>query len=117
MVNYVLSRTFKSTVYDQDDVSLYAYAGDSLNPPKNNPIGAFVPLMDVVNRHVTVGTTTKTVDPLYIFRIDETITNLDNFRMYDGDIDISADTMLIMKVDGAYRKYTFHNNKWEYAYK
>jgi hypothetical protein len=73
--------------------------------------------MDVVNRHVTVGTTTKTVDPLYIFRIDETITNLDNFRMYDGDIDISADTMLIMKVDGAYRKYTFHNNKWEYAYK
>lgn len=117
MVNYVLSRTFNPTIYDQDDLCLFAYAGDSVTPPENNPIGAFVPLMDTVHQNVKVGTTAKTVDPLYIFRVEETIADLDNFRMYDGDIDISADTMLIMKIDGEYRKYTFHNNKWEYAYK
>lgn len=117
MLNYIMTRTYDGDhLFDNDDLALYLSADDSLKIPENQPIGGFVPLVDTVNQSVTVNNLHANVDPLYIFRIDEPISDLDNFRMYDGDIDISEYTMLIIKMNSGYQKYMFHNDKWEFVY-
>ena len=116
MVNYVLERTYPSSVYDVADVEIYEYAGEQLKPKEDSPIGGYVLLSDVVDQRVTTRGTERSVDPLYVFRIDEPISDLDHFRMFDGDIDITDYTILIMKTNAGYRKYMYHNNKWEWVY-
>jgi len=116
MVNYVMARTFPTTVYDNPDLEVYAYKGSSMSVPKNNPIGGYIPLKETVDSCVTVRNTQKTADPLYVFRIDEPISDFNNLKMMDGNVDVSAYTLLIVKQPDGYKKYTYHNGRWEYAY-
>ena len=76
--------------------------------------GGFVPITDVYDATVTVESETYDNNPLYIFRIDRDIDSnqLNSFRMYDNDMDISAACMLI--ING--KPYVFRNNGWELHY-
>lgn len=117
MVNYIIERTYQDNVHDNPELTLFLKKNDSLKVPVDDPIGGFVPLVEVMDQNVKVRGNSKTTEPLYVFRIDEPISDLSNFRMYDGDIDISPYTMLIVKSSsGGYRKYVYHNNAWEWAY-
>lgn len=84
------------------------------------PAGGYLPLYDILHENVTFGGSSRQykVDPLYVFRIDEQIPDLTNFRLYDTNgIDISSETLLIVKQQGGfYRKYVFHNDQWEWDY-
>jgi hypothetical protein len=43
--------------------------------------------------------------------------DLNKFRLFDHNIDISEKSLLIIKQsDGSYKKFVFHNNKWEWDY-
>lgn len=118
MVNYVLARTYQSSVYDANDIAIYEAGSTTLAPLDDNPVGGFIPLKDVVQQKVTTRGNTKSVEPLYVFRIDQPISDLDQFRMFDGDIDISPYTILLIKTHtGVYWKYMYRNNKWEHVYK
>ena len=47
--------------------------------------------------------------PLHVFRLEDTsISDLSGFRMYDGDVDISANTLLIL--NGI--EYVMLNDQW-----
>ena len=70
--------------------------------------------------NVSTHGTQRTVEPLYVFRLEPTptmpIPDLTKFRMYKNGEDISECTMLIVHHESGYRKYTFHDGKWEWAY-
>ena len=85
----------------------------------DEPAGGYLPLYDTLHENVTIGGSSRQykVDPLYVFRIDEQISDLTNFRLYDTNgIDISSETLLIVKHGSFYRKYVFHNDQWEWDY-
>jgi len=120
MVDYVISRTYPASVYDNPDLVLFARKGQSMKIPNNTPIGGFVPLVNVLDINVSTHGTQRTVEPLYVFRLEPTptmpIPDLTKFRMYKNGEDISECTMLIVHHESGYRKYTFHDGKWEWAY-
>lgn len=114
LIDYYIMNDHPDSVYDRADVELFLEKGKSLSAdvPADTPIGGFVPVADVLNEHVTVSSNVRSVEPLFVLRIDEEIPDLDSFRMYDGDMDISNYTLLIM----GGKEYTFHNNRWEWNY-
>ena len=118
IVNYIIqNQPIDDHVCNSGEVKLYNEKDTILNIPEDDAIGGFVPLLDTVDDMNTVNGTHVNVDPVYIFRMDNfDIDRLNNFRMYDGDIDISEQTLLIIKYQGQYREYLFHNNQWEWNY-
>lgn len=64
--------------------------------------GDFVPVINELNPNRKLGLDDVEINPTFIFRLDGiNPDNLDGFRMYDGNIDITLDTMLIIN----YNKY------------
>ena len=118
IINYILQNqpTYNPLKFAGDD-RLTIEKDHLMEIDSDNPIGGYVPLVETVDDMNTANDNKVNADPLYIFRLDGfNISQLDRFRMYDGDVDISAQTMLIIKVDQQYRQYVFHNDKWEWNY-
>ena len=120
-VNYLMENHYRlGELKYREGIRLYTQKGESLKTDPSDPIGGFIPLMDVLHENVTInGTRKMKVDPLYVFKIDEIIDtdNLDKFRLFDHDIDISSKSLLVVKqLDGSYKKFVFHNNRWEWDY-
>ena len=121
---YRVSEPFTSTTFESDVASgkLVYYSnrdnvsGHNYNElNKNTEYGGFIPLKDTYDDTAHVGMESYENNPLYVFRIDNTAFNyntLDGFRMYDGTMDISEMTLLI--ING--RQYVFRDNKWEWNY-
>ena len=92
--------------------------------PDDNPIGGFVPLLDTIDDMNTVNGSRVNTDPLYVFRLypkdenrfDVNTLNELNYRVYDGDVDISLESMLMVKVGSQYRQYIFNGEAWEWNY-
>ena len=120
-VNYLMENHYRlGELKYREGIRLYTQKGESLITDPSDPIGGFVPLMDVLHENVTInGTRKMKVDPLYVFKIDEIMDtdNLNKFRLFDHDIDISSKSLLIVKQsDGSYKKFVFHNDRWEWDY-
>ena len=121
---YKVTESFTSTNFEADVESgklVYysdreTFAGHNYNYlDETLEYGGFIPLKDIYDETVTVNSYAYQNKPLYVFRIDNTAFNfetLNGFRMYDGNVDISAMTLLIINE----RQYVFRNNKWEWNY-
>ena len=121
MIDYLMiNRNIFHPYYEIPGLSLHTEKGESLTLNEGEQIGGYIPLVETFHENVTInGTRNKKVDPLYIFKIDEwdSSDDLDNFRLFEGDVDISAQTILLIKqVDSSYKKYVFHDDHWEWAY-
>ena len=101
-VNYTNS---PPTIYRKPELTLFATRGDQVldgdEPVGKQPTGGYVEVMEEFDPNRVFNEDEITVDPTYIFRLDndEISPEIDliNFRMYDGDTDITFDTMLIIK--------------------
>ena len=96
----------------------YNNKSEQMHIKEDDAIGGFVPLLDTVEDMNTVNGGYVHVNPLYIFRMDNVDTfELQKLRVFDGDIDVSEQSMLIIKdITGQYKKYVFHNDAWEWYY-
>ena len=115
IINYMMENDpyLNPLKYSGED-TLYVEKDHLMN---TTPTGGFIPLMDTVEDMNTVNGVHVTVNPLYVFRLENfSVSLLDNYRVYDGDVDISEQSMLIINVGGQYRQYVFNNNKWEWNY-
>ena len=119
-VNYLMENYRQEEILYREKLRLYKQSGEQLTVDQTDPIGGFVPLMDIFHENVSVnGSRKMKVDPLYVFKIDKTMDqyDLNKFRLFDHNIDISEKSLLIIKQsDGSYKKFVFHNNKWEWDY-
>jgi hypothetical protein len=87
-------------------LTLFATRGDQVlddndKPVGKQPTGGYVEVMEEFDPNRVFNENKITVDPTYIFRLDDDEispeVDLINFRMYDGNTDITFDTMLIIK--------------------
>lgn len=82
-----------SSIYRRQGVKIFSYKGSTGDVPK----GGFVDVMDTINPNRTINSRGYEINPEYIFRLDDVDpTRLGGFKMYDGDIDITDKTMLII---------------------
>ena len=121
---YYVTRDFTSSTFAEDVQSGYlvyysrrgetAINYDRLN--ETTEYGGFIPIKDTYDDIVRVGGSSYENNPLYVFRIDDPsfdYDKLDGFKMYDGSLDISDQTLLIINE----RQYVYRNNKWEWNYR
>lgn len=113
LINYYMTNAYPDTVYDIAEMKLFLHQNDSMQIPDDQPIGGYIPLIPTTNDQVSVSGVKHHVNPMFIFRLDNvSIDDLDQFRLYDGDVDISEQSMLIIDE----KVYTFHNQTWEWNY-
>ena len=91
------------SIYRKNDIKLFEYKGahvidQSGKPLRKQPTGAFVNLVEEIYPKRKVDNTRDVnINPEFIFRLDDVDPNtLGGFRLYDGDIDISLNAMLII---------------------
>lgn len=125
LINYIIQNMNTNPhVYDTGSVILNNELNETPSVPEDNPIGGFVPLLDTIDDMNTVNGRRVNTDPLYVFRLypkDENSFNVNtlnelNYRVYDGDVDISLESMLMVKVGSQYRQYIFNGEAWEWNY-
>ena len=82
------------SIYRRQGVKLFAYKGSK----GTTPTGGFVDVIEEIYPTRKIGSTNYEINPEYIFRLDDVTDpmTLGGFKMYDGDIDITAMTMLII---------------------
>lgn len=114
LINYYMSNYYEDSVYDIADVSLFKEKNESITTiPDDKPIGGYVPLIDTFHENVVFGSVHEKAEPLFVFRVDnDSISDLSTFRMYDGTVDISEYTLLILNS----QLYTFRNGAWQLYY-
>ena len=82
----------------------------------DDPIGGFVPIRDTIDERVYINKAPYKAEPLYAFSVNvepyQLESFLSDFRMYDGNVDISENTLMI--VNGHF--YLFYNNRWNVHY-
>lgn len=103
LINFYITNDYP--VYDVTTLELFKQKGDWTDIPEDTNIGAFVPLRHLDETFVRLDRSgiSRNAKQLYVFRIDDEISDLSHFRMYDGNVDISDQTLLIMN----YKPYTF----------
>ena len=80
---------------------------------KNTMYGGFIPLRETTESIVKIVNNTLNNHPLFIFRIDDMdLTTLQSFRMYDKGVDISSQTLIIIRK----HIYAFYHNQWMMCY-
>ena len=82
------------SIYRRQGVKLFAYKGSK----GTTPTGGFIDVIEEIYPTRKIGSTNYEINPEYIFRLDDVTDpmTLGGFRMYDGDIDITEMTMLII---------------------
>ena len=116
LINYYFENLYHRPLYNETRVQLYAHKGEIMTIPDNDPIGGFVPIRETVHTQVTMDRAPYTAEPMYAFSVTVPDLQLEdflhNFRMYDGSVDISANTMMI--ING--KQYLFYNDEWHWNY-
>lgn len=96
-------------IYARSKMRLFLEKGTKLPSSGQTPIGNFVPLTKTFQSTVDIQSAKYPARPLHVFRLEDTsISDLSGFRMYDGDVDISANTLLIL--NGI--EYVMLNDQW-----
>jgi len=82
------------SIYRRQGVKIFAYKGSK----GTTPTGGFIDVIEEIYPTRKIGSTNYEINPEYIFRLDDVTDpmTLGGFRMYDGDIDITEMTMLII---------------------
>ena len=112
LVNYYLMTRYPSSVYDAPKLELYQQAGEQLEDGDKH-IGAFVPVTETIEKNIYTDNIPYIDQYVYFFRMDNMeLVDLQGFRMFDGDVDISEHCVLL--ING--REYIFHNNAWTWNY-
>ena len=92
------------TIYRKPELVLFATRGDRVfdhdTPVGEQPTGGYVELMEEFDPNRVMNEKDVLADPTFIFRLDaegmDPEVDLVNFRMYDGNVDITFDTLLIV---------------------
>ena len=81
------------SIYRRQGVKIFAYKGST----GETPTGGFVEVIEEIYPKRKINNTDYEINPEYIFRLDDVDPmTLGGFKMYDGDIDITSMTMLII---------------------
>lgn len=111
LINYCIANTYSDSVFDINNLQLYHSKNASISDlPTDDPIGSFIPVIDVFHENVTLDNVHEKAQPMFVFRLETASTiDLNQFRMYDGDVDISENTLLILNNS----MYVFQNGTWK----
>ena len=116
LLNYYFENLFHRPVYNETRVARFTQAGTIMSTQDDDPIGGFVPIRDTIDERVYINKAPYKAEPLYAFSVNvepyQLESFLSDFRMYDGNVDISENTLMI--VNGHF--YLFYNNRWNVHY-
>lgn len=114
------------SIYRNKGISIFEYVNTRVLDRNGNPYtdpdtgitakqptGAFVQVIEEVNPVRRFNGATLSINPEFIFRLDGVMpSEINGHRMYDGDIDITTKTMLIINADRYIAKITGDNVSW-----
>lgn len=105
LVDYILSNYYQDPVYKRHNIERMRNVGeqvvefnkDEIKPIGTNPTGGYELLVDQHDPNVEMDSTSYTTEILFMFKIDNVINNLNDFRIYDDmNNDVSKNSLLIM---------------------